>query len=161
MREQRVDPGTRDRLAKLEARLDKKYDRVTWRVTVGIAVVVVSVVLGFYGVARVLSQVSKEGHQRRDQTCLLFESQHLKDVRQLAATYRYLEGLSPRERTQGINPTVIAMLPQTEADARASAAPVYCDAPGVGLPEPNPRIPARPPGLFPPPKDAGRWAGRG
>jgi hypothetical protein len=101
-----------------------------------------------------------EANHRRDQACVLFERQHAKDVRQLVQTYDYLVGLTPKQRARGINPAVIATLPQTEDSARTSTPPRYCFSPGVGLAEPKPRIPSRPPGLLPPPRGAPPWAGR-
>jgi hypothetical protein len=84
---------------------------------------------------------------RADQTCTLFERAHERDVNALAATYKYLVGLSDSERTSAINRTVLARLPETEQQARVTKAPSYCDDRGVGLPEPNPVIPVRPSSL--------------
>lgn len=92
-------------------------------------------------------KVSGEGQGRRDQTCILFERQHEAEVLRLRSTYAYLIRLSPRERRSALNSTVAAQLPQVEQSVRTSAAPPYCDAPGVGLREPNPAVPERPPGL--------------
>jgi hypothetical protein len=92
-----------------------------------------------------------EGAQRRNQTCVIFERKQKKDVDQLRDTYHYLAQLSPREyaeakagRGELLNRAVIANLPKTVADAKEDDAPEFCDAPGVGLPEPDPVLPKRP-----------------
>lgn len=160
----------RDRIDELVERFEDladgfEQDRARLRlavraITAALVVVALAVAGGFAADAHERSKLKDEGDARKDQTCILFEHEHAKDVRQLVQTYRYLAHLTPKQRTQGINPAVIASVPQSEDDARSSAAPAYCDAPGVGEPEPGPRIPPRPPGLFPPPKDALRWTGR-
>jgi hypothetical protein len=90
------------------------------------------------------SSIVGEGNKRRDQTCRLFEGSHLQDVRQLRQTYRYLAELRPAERGETINRFVLQNLPQLERQARTDAAPKFCDAPGVGLPGPDPVVPKRP-----------------
>lgn len=149
--EQRKDPGTRDRFGRLEKRLDAKYAKVARRVTVALVVVSVSLGLAAYGLqqqrshdSKTLHRIATEGNERRDQTCRLFEKQADESVRQLAQTYKFLERPSPGLR--GLVPLVLSGLARTEAEAHVPA-PAYCDAPGVGLPEPNPRIPPRPPAL--------------
>lgn len=94
-----------------------------------------------------LSDIRGEGIERRDQTCLLFERAHQVDVDRLRRTYSYLVTLDRMDLDDPLNRAVQAQLPQVEADARGSRAPSYCDAQGVGLPEPNPEIPVRPAGL--------------
>lgn len=96
-------------------------------------------------VAWSLLAADAERARRADQTCLLFERDYERNVMRLANTYSYLVALGPRERDSSLNRTVLAQLPDTEGAARTSKAPAYCDAPGVGLPEPNPRLPERPP----------------
>lgn len=90
------------------------------------------------------SKATGEADKRRDQTCRLFEGDHLQDVKQLRDTYRYLGALRPSERAQTINVFVLRNLPQLERAARIDSAPAYCDEPGVGLPEPDPVVPKRP-----------------
>lgn len=85
--------------------------------------------------------------ERTDQTCLLFERQHLREVRRLTGTYDYLVALTPEQRTDPLNRAILATLAEVEGDATSSVAPTYCDMPNVGLPEPNPRLPDRPPAL--------------
>lgn len=91
--------------------------------------------------------VQGEGARRRDQTCRLFERQAATAVDRLTQTYAYLARLTPEQRREPINVAVIAQLRTTEQDAKTSAAPTYCDEAGVGLPEPNRRIPKRPSSL--------------
>ena len=93
--------------------------------------------------AKAANAVKIESAERRDQTCNLFETDHLQDVRQLRATYRYLAGLPLEERTRPLTQAVLQGLPQLEREARADPAPDFCDEPFVGLPEPDPVIPKR------------------
>lgn len=97
-------------------------------------------------------RLAAETAERRDQSCRLFEGQHLADVEQLRRTYDYLE--HPAKGTEGLVPLILAQLPETERKARTDSAPAYCDEPGalaeaegkppVGLPEPDPVVPCRP-----------------
>lgn len=151
MTEQRKDPGTRDRFGQLEKRLDAKYAKVARRVTVALVVVGASLGLAAYGLqqerahdSKSLHQIAREGNERRDQTCRLFEKQAADAVRQLVQTYKFLKRPAPGLR--GLVPLVLTGLARTEAEAHVPA-PAYCDAPRVGLPEPNPRIPPRPASL--------------
>lgn len=82
--------------------------------------------------------------ERLDQTCTLFETDHLRDVKKLRHTYRYLLALRPDERDDTINRFVRRDLPELERDARTDSAPEFCDEPGRGLPEPDPVVPRRP-----------------
>jgi hypothetical protein len=118
---------------------------------------------------RAIVQIEREGRERRDQTCTVFERQHRSDVRQLRRTYRYLRTVLPQERGTSLTRTIIRGLPQQEREAKRDNAPSFCDLPGVkaerlwregkrngvlpserqgappiGLREPDPRIPKRP-----------------
>lgn len=153
MTEQRQDSEGRDRIGQLEKRLDAKYAKVARRVTIALVVVGASLGLAAYGLqqgrahdSKTLARVAREGDERRDQTCRLFEKQADESVRQLVQTYRFLLALTPAQRMEPLARFVLANLSKAEAQAHVPA-PVYCDAPGVGLPEPNPRIPVRPPSL--------------
>jgi hypothetical protein len=68
-------------------------------------------------------------------------------VRALRKTYLYLEQLKPAERRTTLNRFILHKLPSVEREARTDQAPGFCDEPGIGLPEPDPRIPQRPKGL--------------
>lgn len=93
------------------------------------------------------ANAEREARIRVNQTCALFEADHLRDVDQLGETYRYLLALRAGERKTTFNRFIIAGLPDLEAEARVDKAPDYCDEPKVGLPEPDPVIPRRPEGL--------------
>jgi hypothetical protein len=88
-----------------------------------------------------------EALRARDANCLQFERDHLADVTQLRQTYFYLAQLRDDELGDAINRFVIARLPETERLARTDTSPDYCDAPGLGLPEPDPVLPKRPAGF--------------
>lgn len=98
------------------------------------------------------AEQARESRDRQDQLCVIFERQYATNVRQLAATYAYLKGLSPSElrAPTGINKAVLIGLPETEAQATNSMPPAFCAPRDVGLPERFPAIPKRPPGLLPP-----------
>jgi hypothetical protein len=103
---------------------------------------------------------SKQG---RHQNCVLFESDHKRDVDSLSDLYGYLRTLSPAEFEQPLNRFILRTLPEREAEAGTDRAPAYCDEPGVraetlyrlgrggappvGIKEPDPRLPKRPRGL--------------
>jgi hypothetical protein len=131
--------------------------RINWRAllpylcVVGMALVLV--VLDQSGNSDRIDDLAREGAAREDQFCLLTERDHRQDVRSLRATYSYLLSLTPEERQSTLNQLVLRELPKTEVEAKTDAAPKLCDQPGrygdrnVGLPEPDPRIPKRPPKL--------------
>jgi hypothetical protein len=99
--------------------------------------------------------------ERRDQTCHIFESQHLTNVRRLEGTYEFLDNLPRSEWGSPLTRAVLRGLPALEAEARVDQAPPYCDEPGeaqeflyqksngkrglppIGLPEPDPELPVR------------------
>ena len=84
---------------------------------------------------------------RRDQTCTIFERAQARDVRRLKDTYAYLVKLPQDERGDSINIAIRASLRNLEAEAKTDDAPKFCDEPGVGEKEPDPRIPRRPKSL--------------
>lgn len=95
------------------------------------------------------TKLSDEGAERRDQSCRLFESDHLADVTRLERTYEFL---GRQRRPSSLVREVVRGLPELEREARLDRAPAYCDEPGaaaeragenpVGLPEPDPVLPA-------------------
>jgi hypothetical protein len=85
-----------------------------------------------------------ETKNRIDQLCTVQETKQKSDVDALAQTYRYLAGLSGDELSQSLNKAVLAGLPRVIREAETDDAPRYCDDPGVGLPEPDPKLPKRP-----------------
>lgn len=87
----------------------------------------------------------RERVERIDQSCRSDEREHLVNVRNLKQTYNILS--DPKAR-QLIDPGLLELivtisLPQTEEDARTDQAPEFCDNPGVGLPEPDPKVPKK------------------
>jgi hypothetical protein len=85
------------------------------------------------------------------QFCALAEAAHAADVKELADTYEYLDGLPPDDYRQPLNVFVIRRLPVLEAKAHKDDAPPLCDRKGLGLPEPDPDVPERPLDLHGPP----------
>jgi hypothetical protein len=82
--------------------------------------------------------------ERRDQSCVADEREHKDNVDALKRTYLALDSPTTREQLgPGLVRLIVQMLPQAESAARTDQAPKYCDEPGVGLPEPDPRPPDR------------------
>lgn len=120
---------------------------VWWDVWVRDFIVVIAIALSLWSTwisHQQIDRVRAEGAERRDQTCLIFERQQKAAVDQVGQTYRYLAGLTPKQLGEPLNRAVIANLPQLVHDATTAEAPVYCDAKGVGLPEPDPQLPHPP-----------------
>lgn len=91
-----------------------------------------------------ITKIAREANERRDQTCVIFETNQLEDIRQLRRTYDFLSR-PPRSRLERqLQTLTLGFLPETERDARIDDAPPYCDAPNVGLPEPDLPMPVRP-----------------
>lgn len=107
--------------------------------------IVVAVAVGLAAWSLLLERKGRE--DRLDQSCTIFEMHQKDDVDALSRTYRYLAGLSGGELAQPINRAILANLPRTVREAQLDDAPAYCDEPGRGLPEPDPRVPDRPVGL--------------
>lgn len=82
--------------------------------------------------------------QRRDQACTIFERQQVQNVKTLTQTYGFLLSLSPTQIQDPLNELILRNVPQTEATARTDPSPAYCDDEGIGLPEPDPKVPPRP-----------------
>ena len=111
---------------------------------VWLLVVSVLVAVAVIGVENTQDDRDREAADRRDQTCLLFERSYHRSVQSLEQTYRFLERATPRQARDPIVAAILAQLPQTELRVRDERNPAYCDKPGVGLREPNPRVPKRP-----------------
>lgn len=94
----------------------------------------------------------REATVRQDQICLVFERLHVTEVQRLENTYAYLSALPSAELRTTLNQTVLRQVPETERRVREIRPPRFCDAPGIGLPEPNPEVPRRPLGLDLPPR---------
>lgn len=92
---------------------------------------------------QLLKRIINEGNERRQQSCTADERKHLATVDNLQKLYIYIEGLSPEEASTNFNKAIIASVPDAEEDAYNDNAPEYCDVPGVGLPEPDPKVPDR------------------
>lgn len=90
-----------------------------------------------------LAEFKADTKERRDQSCELFEGDHLDEVKALRQTYNYLAKLTPETSTDPLNQLIISQLPKTEEEARTDEAPEYCDAPHVGLAEPDPNLPPK------------------
>jgi hypothetical protein len=91
----------------------------------------------------IIVRLENERAIRTDQNCKLFEREHKKAVQDLEDTYEFLKSPVAHE-TPGLTRFIILNLPRTEEEARVDNAPEYCDNPGLGLKEPDPKIPERP-----------------
>ena len=108
-------------------------------------------------IAQIQQEQIAEGVERRDQTCTAFErdaiiaTRFYRDARRAyGSTIQYLDNLPPREARTLLNRTVKERLPrlrrevhQRYEEAKATAAPPFCDEPQVGLPEPDPFLPEK------------------
>lgn len=90
-------------------------------------------------------RVDRDARIRVNESCATAEQRYKAAVEQLANTYRYVVALSPEERRSTLNQFVIKAVPKQEADLRGLTPAKFCDDPNIGLPEPNPTVPARPP----------------
>lgn len=91
--------------------------------------------------------ILKQDVQRRDsrdQICEGDEREHRRNVEGLRLTYQYVLELDPDERNEPINKLIISQIPAAEQDAYIDQAPDFCDEKGIGEPEPDPTVPARP-----------------
>lgn len=96
-----------------------------------------------------VAEIRAEGAHRRDQTCVIFERAHIDDVSQLQATYNFIGKMTAEDAQSNLNRTIILRLPDAERKAKSSTPPDYCRSSHVGLKDPFPVIPSRPPGLLP------------
>jgi hypothetical protein len=78
------------------------------------------------------------------QFCGLAEGVQREHVRTLERTYDYLAALETKDLNSTLTRFALANLPNAEAEARHDAAPAICDHLGLGLPEPDDPVPARP-----------------
>lgn len=96
-----------------------------------------------------VEQIDRESRERRDQSCKVTEKAQRVKEQQLARTYQFLVAARANGETGStIYKFIVASLPAQEAKARLDEAPLFCDEPGIGLPEPDPVVPPRPKGLF-------------
>lgn len=110
-------------------------------------VTVLAISIAAYAVISTVSLVRElrsETAQRINETCRISETKQRSDVEALRRTYEYLGGLSGKQLAEPLNRAVLAGLPSTIREAETDDAPSYCDKPGVGLPEPDPKLPVRP-----------------
>lgn len=89
-------------------------------------------------------KIARDRRQGRDQICRSAEREHKRMVRGLRTTYGYLLSLNDQQLHEPLNQILLGQLRRTESVARHDPAPAFCDNPGLGLPEPDPRIPHRP-----------------
>jgi hypothetical protein len=96
----------------------------------------------------------RESAERRDQMCRLFEGDHLQDITELRRTYErmpraleFYKRITPPRLQPFVIGTVMADLRRLEQEAHVDSAPDFCDEHDVGLAEPDPVVPERPPRL--------------
>lgn len=109
------------------------------RITVignSVAIAALAVLVGF-----AFWSITGEGAERRDETCRIDEKAHLADVKRLERTYAYLGRLPRSEWGSNFTREIVLGMPALEEEARLDRAPAFCDEPGVGLPEPDPKLP--------------------
>ncbi len=94
-----------------------------------------------------IDQIKTERTERTNQSCNISERKQQGDVRSLKLTYDYLVSLTPEQAREPLNALIYRELPRAEKEARLDDAPSFCDEPGIGLPEPDPKVPERPQAL--------------
>ena len=90
-----------------------------------------------------LERSTDEGIERRDQTCRSLERQEESAIKRVRRTYAYLGELPVADRGSNLTKAIIRGLPEQYTEAQESAAPVFCNDPGVGLREPGPKLPKK------------------
>lgn len=98
--------------------------------------------LSFLASSLLWSSLTSESKDRRNQNCLVFEGSHKADVDNLKQTFKFLDRTRPDEWDNTIIKFVARNVPKQYEEAKIDAAPEYCDEEGIGLPEPDPEIPA-------------------
>lgn len=88
----------------------------------------------------VLLEFLDEQQERRNQICHVDERAQLQDVERLTNTYRFLADTPSAERDSTLTRAIVRGLPDTERDAREDDAPKFCDEPGLGRREPDPKV---------------------
>jgi hypothetical protein len=94
--------------------------------------------------------IQNEADVRRSQTCESFESAYAEQIRRLENTYVFLTLPGIKERSPDLYALALRELTALETAARKDSDPFgprvpdYCDDEGVGLPEPDPKVPRRP-----------------
>src|SRR3954447_1550669 len=143
--DRRRDMESRERVEWLEGR----YRRVTELLIAMLVTTLLVVTVGFVVVGNQADDLTTEVNNREadtkarvDESCRLAEGKQRDSVLLLRQTYTFL--VHPPKALEGLVPYAKANLPKVEADARTNDAPDYCNAPGVGLPEPDPEVPVRP-----------------
>lgn len=122
------------RLKRIEAWINRHQTRL---LRIAFVIMFVVSIASAYGVWRAFTDFKNESAVRRDQSCANDEREDRDNVDQLRQTYQALA--SPTIRAQlgpGLVRLIVVQLPEAEAKVRNHhAAPPYCNAPGVGLPE--------------------------
>jgi hypothetical protein len=98
-------------------------------------------------VMNVINEAEMERAERTDAACAINEGKQADDIRSLKLTYEYVLSLTARQRREPINALIIRELPRVRQDATTDDAAPFCDEPGVGLKEPDPKVPPIPKGL--------------
>lgn len=120
------------------------------KVIAGVVLMFAALLFSIWRAQSAVSDVKSEIKTRRSQTCTTFETAHLEEVRKLESTYKFLLQVKPAEKRTTLYRFVVASLPELERNAQKDydqygvVVPAYCDKPGIGLPEPDPKIPSRP-----------------
>lgn len=101
-------------------------------------------------------QIVDEAAQRRDQSCRGLELGHLREIRDLRQSYSFYADPPPGLKDLLKDPRALRQLGEQAKDAMDDQdafgvyVPPYCDKPGFGLPEPDPKVPLPPKGLLVP-----------
>ena len=98
-----------------------------------------------------VADLDRESADRRDQACRGLELNHKQEISELKRTYGFYSDPPPAFKGLLANPLVRRAVLDAEKAARFDRdrygvfVPAYCDEKGFGLPEPDPKVPVRPP----------------
>ena len=113
-----------------------------WRITTSLALVLAA--FSLLASVWLYTKTQDESRARRGQTCTITEREQAAEVQQLRNTYEYLLELEGVQLHDPLNRALLRQLPMVEARAEEDNAPKFCDEPGIGLPEPDEKVPDRP-----------------
>lgn len=98
-----------------------------------------------------IAKIEDESTQRRDQSCRGWEKAHAQEIKELKRSYAFYRDPSPALKPLLDNPISLIVLrervrnAQSDQDQFGQFVPKYCDEPGVGVKEPDPKVPKTPP----------------
>lgn len=94
--------------------------------------------------------VAREVAQRKDQPCTHFEGAYQEEIDFLKRDYKLLTTTGPNAPLPDLQKFILDRIVyeekqvKSDSDNHGAYVPDYCDEPGAGNPEPDPKVPERP-----------------